>query len=96
MTAHSNYRSLMMGNECAVILSLIVTPKEKKNSPSLPDPSKIQESLKKCSKTKHVRKAEKDRDREGGKEIKNCSNRNNPKNSVADPDSLIPDPDRAF
>jgi hypothetical protein len=43
-----------------------------------------------------MQKTEKDRDREGGKEIKNCSNRNNPKNSVADPDSLIPDPDRAF
>ncbi len=79
-----------MGNECAVILSLIVTPKEKKNSPSLPDLSKIHESLKKCSKTKHARKTEKDRDREEEKEIKN------PKNSVADLDSLIPDPDPAF
>jgi hypothetical protein len=61
----------------------------------LPDLSKIQESLKKCSKTKHARKTEKDRDREGGRN-KNYSTRNSSKNSVADPDSLIPDSDPAF
>ncbi len=60
-----------MGNECAVIPIVNFYTKRIEKFTFIADPSKIQESLKKCSKTKHARKTEKDRDREGGKEIKN-------------------------